>query len=173
MSSINTNKLYQSYIHGINHNIRVSIFALIISIYENININDFKLIIEAAKYHDIGRRNDLEDREHGLLSSKKLDFLNNIYSDDELIYLKTIIRCHSLNDNMFLDIAEENNISDIERCRRMYNILKDSDALDRVRLEYPYIKIDLLRTNTAKRLIPFAYELYENYKQNLEVKIDE
>ena len=173
MKSIKTDKLYKSYIHDINHNIKVSIFALIISIYENIPLDDFKLIIEASKYHDIGRNGDNEDKEHGLISSKNIDFLKEVYSDEELNYLKTIIQCHSLNDELFDDIAKENKISDIERCRGMFKVLKDSDGLDRTRLEYPYIKIELLRTETSKRLIPFSYELNENYKNNLEVNSNE
>ena len=64
MKNIKKDLLYQSTIHGINHNIRVSIFALLICIFENIKLEDFKLVIEAAKYHDIGRNNDLEDEVH-------------------------------------------------------------------------------------------------------------
>lgn len=173
MRNIKSDKLYKSYIHGINHNIKVSLFALIISVYENIPLDDFKLIIEASKYHDIGRNGDNEDKEHGLISSKNIDFLCDIYSDDELNYLKTIIQCHSLNDDIFDDIAKENGIKNIERCRKMFKILKDSDGLDRTRLEYPYIKIELLRTDTSKRLIPFSYELNESYKNNLEVNSNE
>lgn len=168
MNKLDSSKLYKSDIHGINHNIRVSLIALIICVFEDISLDDFKIIIEGTKYHDIGRTNDYENKEHGLIASKKLDFLNEKYSNEELNYIKTIIQCHSLNDESFEEIAKENNIKDIEKCRRMFNILKDSDGLDRARLEYPYIKIELLRTTTAKRLIPFAYELVENYKNNLE-----
>lgn len=173
MNKIRVDKLYKSYIHGINHNIRVSIFALIISIYEDISLDDFKIVIEAAKYHDIGRKGDNEDKEHGLIGSRNTNFLNNEYTNEELKYLKTIIQCHCLNDNLFENVAKENGIENIERCRKMFSILKDSDGLDRARLEYPYIKIELLRTNTAKKLIPFAYELVESYKDNLEVNINE
>lgn len=169
MKNIEPDKLYKSYIHGINHNIRVSLFALIISVYENVPLKDFRIIIEAAKYHDIGRINDNEDKKHGLRSSQNIEFLKNIYNENEINYLKTIIQCHSLNDDLFDEIALKNNVDDIERCRKMFNILKDSDGLDRVRLEWPVIKIEFIRTETAKRLIPFAYELLESYKYNLEV----
>lgn len=170
MKNIEPCRLYKSLIHGINHNIRVSIFALIISIYEKIPLDDFKLIIEAAKYHDIGRNNDNEDKEHGARSSQSIEFLKNSYNENEMNYLKTIIQCHSLDDDLFDEIALKNNVDDIERCRKMFNILKDSDGLDRVRLEWPLIKTEFIRTKTAKRLIPFAYELLENYEYNLEGK---
>lgn len=169
MKNIESDRLYKSYIHGINHNIRVSIFALIISVYEAIPLEDFKLIIETAKYHDIGRSNDSEDKDHGLISSKNIKFLKDTYNEEEMIYLRTIIQCHSLNDDLFYEIASKNKVDNIERCKKMFNILKDSDGLDRVRLEYPLVKNEFIRTETAKKLIPFAYELFENYMHNLEV----
>ena len=58
--------------------------------------------------------------------------------------LKTIVTCHSIDDEYFESVAKKNNIEDIDRCRKMLNVLKDSDALDRIRLEDPYIKIDLM-----------------------------
>lgn len=168
MKKLRTDILYKSYIHGINHNIRVSIFALIISIYENVSIDDFKLILEAVKYHDIGRSNDGKDKNHGLISSQKLDFLVDKYNSDDLNDLKTIIICHSLDDEEFMKIATNNNIKDIKRCTKMYHILKDSDALDRVRLGNPIIKINLLRTSTSKRLIKYSYKLNYNYEKLME-----
>ena len=163
MKNLESNILYKSYIHGINHNIRVSLLALIISMYEKIPLKDFELIIEATKYHDIGRTNDSEDKEHGFKSSQIIEFLKDTYGENEMNYLKTIIQCHSLNDDLFYEIAVKNNIDDIERCRKMFNVLKDADGLDRVRLEWPLIKFELIRTQTAKKLIPFAYELFECY----------
>ena len=159
--------LYVSHCHGINHNIRVSMFVLLICINENIPLNDFKIVLEGAKYHDIGRNNDLTDDAHGKRSAMKLDFLSDKYSDEEMNNLKTIVQCHSLDDSLFDSIAKKNKVKDIDRCRIMFNILKDADALDRVRLDNPTIKIEMMRTTTAKELIPFAYELYEGYENNL------
>lgn len=168
MKNIKSEMLYKSHGHGINHNIRTSIFTLIISAYEGVSIKDFKLVIEAAKYHDIGRSNDLDDKSHGLISSQKINFLNKKYSKDDMNYLKTIIECHSLDDKFFENVAKRNSIKNIKRCRKLFNILKDSDALDRARLEDPFIKKELLRTKTSIKLIPFAYELFESYENNLE-----
>ncbi|MBR4262297.1 MAG: HD domain-containing protein [Bacilli bacterium] len=163
MKNIKTELLYKSHCHGLNHNIRVALFALIICVNEDISLEDFIIIIEGAKYHDIGRENDLTDDSHGKRSAMKMDFLKDEYSNEELNLLKTIVTCHSIDDEYFDSVAKKNNIKDIDRCRKMYNILKDSDALDRVRLDDPTIKINLMRTTTAKELIPFAYEMYESY----------
>ncbi len=166
LNNTKTELLYKSHCHGLNHNIRVALFSLIICINENVSLDDFKIILDGAKYHDIGRTNDLTDDAHGKRSSLKLDFLIEKYTKEEMTLLKTIIHCHSLDDDLFESIARKNGVKDIERCRKMYNILKDADALDRVRLDDPYIKISLMRTNTSKELIPFAYEMYEGYEDN-------
>lgn len=163
MKEFDTNILYKSNIHGINHNIRVCFFAFVISSFENVSINDFKIIMEACKYHDIGRENDFEDKEHGKRSSIMIGFLKDKYTEQDIKSLKTIITCHSINDSEFESIAIQNGIDDIDRCKKMYEILKDSDGLDRVRLEYPVIKANYLRTKIAKRMILFAYNLFNNY----------
>lgn len=168
MKKFNTKILYKSDGHGLNHNIRVAFFAYIISSNEKISKKDFSIILDACKYHDIGRINDIEDKNHGLRSSKLLTFLDDKYTEEELNYLKTIITCHSLNDKDFEKVAIKNNIKDIERCKKMHEILKDSDGLDRVRLHYPFVNIKYIRTETAKNMIPFSHELYYNYKTLIE-----
>ncbi len=160
---IDKNLLYKSVKHGFNHNVRVFIYALIICINEGLSDDDIKVVLEGAKYHDIGRINDLEDSSHGVRSAEKLDFLKDKYSDMEIKYLKTIVIGHSLNDEFFEKIAMENEIIDLEKCKKMFMILKDADALDRVRLEYPYVDLNYLRTDTSLKLVLFSYQLYYNY----------
>lgn len=163
LDNFDITKVYKSEIHGLNHNIRVLLFAFIISEMEQLNEVDFNIILDSAKYHDIGRTNDLRDDEHGKRSSENLLFLKGKYSENNFNILKTIIECHSIDDNEFFNIAKNNKITEIDRCKKLLDILKDSDGLDRVRLEFPYIKINLIRTETAKKLVLFAYELYSNY----------
>ena len=167
MQNFNTNILYKSDGHGINHNIRVCFFAYIISSNEGISDRDFELIMEACKYHDIGRINDLEDELHGKRSADKLTFIEDKYTKEEINYLKTIVTCHSLNDKEFNKVAIKNGVVNIERCKKMHQILKDSDGLDRVRLHYPYVNEKYIRTDTAKRMIVFAHELFNNYNMLL------
>lgn len=168
MKDFNTEILYKSEGHGINHNIRVCFFAYIISTNEKLEERDFELIMEACKYHDIGRINDLEDSLHGKRSAESLNFLEDKYTEEELNYIKTIVTCHSLSDKEFEKIANKNRVRNLPRCKKMYEILKDSDGLDRVRLHYPYVNITYLRTNTSRRMIPFAHKLFYNYNSLLE-----
>lgn len=165
-----TELLYKSYGHGINHNIRVTLYAVIISIYEEISIDDFKLVIEACKYHDIGRINDLLDEKHGLRSAEMIDFLKDKYAEEEMNILRTIITCHSLNDKEHDKIAKKNGVKNIKRSKKLLDILKDSDALDRVRLNYPLIRIDYLRTDISKKIVLFSFLTYFNYEKILNIK---
>ena len=170
MMDFNTEILYKSDGHGINHNIRVCFFAYIISTNENISKRDFELIMEACKYHDIGRNNDNEDALHGERSANKLTFLKGKYTEEELNYIKTIVTSHSRNDKDFDKIAKKNKVVDLNRCKKLHEILKDSDGLDRVRLHYPYVNIKYLRTKTSRRMIPFSHELYSNYDKIKTIK---
>lgn len=49
--------------------------------------------------------------------------------------------------------------------KKMHEILKDADALDRVRLEEPFVDINYLRTETSKKMVVFAHELFYNYNK--------
>ena len=173
MKDFDTTILYKSEGHGIHHNIRVCLFAFIISTNEKVNSRDFNLIMEACKYHDIGRENDLEDPCHGKRSADNISFLKDKYTEEELNYIKTIITCHSLNDKEFEKVAIKNKVKDLARCKKMHEILKDSDGLDRVRLHYPFVNIKYLRTSAAKRMIPYAHELFYNYNNILNKSVKE
>ena len=89
--------------------------------------------------------------------------LNLDLDEEELNILKTIITCHNIPDEMFETIARENNIQDFNRTKILFKILKDADGLDRVRLEYPYVRMDFLRNDLSLQMIPLAYKLIKTY----------
>ena len=173
MSDVKEELLFKHDLHGISHNERVAIFVFAIGILENLNDNDLKILLEAAKYHDIGRVNNGIDGMHGARSAKKLDSIDLGLEDEEKELLKTICICHSSDDEKFEEIFKANNIKDVSRCRILANILKDADALDRVRLPRTGLDTKYLRTEAAKRMSTGAYELFYNYnevKRELEEK---
>lgn len=65
-----------------------------------------------------------------------------------------------MEDNEIDKYIQIYKVKDINKCKKLFNILKDADGLDRVRLPYPKVHIDLLRTGTAKRIVLFAFEMY-------------
>lgn len=169
MNDFNKDLLYVSDLHGINHNIRTSIFTLIIASSEKLPFNDFTLALEAAKYHDTGRMNDVEDYYHGRRSSEVISFLREKYSEEDLSYLKAIVEAHSIPDMEKDKMIDKYQLQDKERYYRLLNVLKDSDGLDRVRIHD--LNPSYLRTKKAKELFNFANELFENYDKVLGVKI--
>lgn len=162
LKSYNYKLIKQSDIHGISHIIRTSLFLLIISILEKINIEDFKILLESILYHDIGRINDIDDEYHGYNATKEIIFLKEKYNDNDYKMICSIITGHCIDDELYENVASYFNIKNTTKYLKLLSIIKDADALDRVR-EYPYIDIKYLRTNSAKKLVPFAYEFFYNY----------
>lgn len=171
MNNIEIDKIHKSELHGIAHNERTSLLGLAIGILEGLNERDLELLIEATKYHDIGRLDEEEgDQAHGFISSELIEKVDIKLSEEEMKMLKTIFICHSIDDSKFDKVAEKLEIQDIERCRKIFEILKDADGLDRIRLldngysEMDALDTNFLRTTTAKKMVAVAYELYYNYK---------
>ncbi len=161
MKDFHTDLLYDSEIHGLKHNIRVSIYTLLIVNQGNYSKEDLQILLEAAKYHDTGRINDKDDLAHGKRSSDMMSFLSNRYSDVDMNYLKSIVEAHSIPDAKRDIIAKKNKLDNIGRYHKLLNVLKDADALDRVRTAD--LDVTFLRTEKGKDLEPFAKELYKIY----------
>lgn len=159
--------VYNSHIHGMSHIIRCSIYLLIICILENISNDEFKILIDCILYHDVGRINDIDDDIHGYRSTTKIEFLKSIYDTIDYNLICSVIEAHCLDDDVYGDIASKYNVIDVYRGIRYLSIIKDTDALDRVR-EYPYIDVSFLRTNSSKQLIDLTYKLFDSYNINLD-----
>ena len=114
-------KFYQenncSGIHGIRHQFRVSLYIWIIIQYYNVNItsNDVIQLLQASLYHDILRKNDNADLNHG---KKSAIWIKKKYSNINSEIVNAISN-HNIN-------TETNTIYDV--------LLKTADALDRYRL---------------------------------------
>ncbi len=105
----------------------------------------------------------MDDNMHGYKSANKLDFLKSVVNYDELQSIKTIIICHCLESDEYDLILKINNIKNPELVKKILLIVKDIDALDRVR-EYPYCDTKYIKNRTALKLLPFACILFNSYK---------
>lgn len=156
--------IYKSDIHGINHNVRVSLYGYYMGLRYKLNRCDMTILLEACKYHDIGRVNDNEDILHGYKSAKMISNFER-FNKNDMKMLLSMVTFHSVDDSLFLEIANMYDIKDINRLKILSDILKDSDALDRVRggslwgLDTKY-----LRTDVSKEMIYLSYELFYNYQ---------
>lgn len=165
MNSLNEQMLYQSHIHGREHIERVAFHTFVICILEKLTLTETKLCLEGAKYHDIGRLNDSADPLHGLIGARKYLLSNDIekISDETAQMIAFIIAAHSLDDsvsyevfaNLFSVPEEKYTIS-----KKLLDIVKDADALDRFRLSAHSLNPRFLRTESAKALIQAAFELF-------------
>ena len=158
--------------HNEDHIDRVIINGTLIAKKEQISDDDFRLLLNALKYHDIGRekiQDDYKDgvsKKHGQYSAETIRklyeqglFKGSIKNQKEIDLVCQAITLHSMDDNHLEAIKESD-----PRLYKISSILKDADNLDRVRLHD--LDPKYLRNEHAKTLVPFATTLYQNYTQN-------
>lgn len=162
--------IYDSVIHGITHNERVALLAYYIACKLELPLIEQELIIDAALYHDTGRINDFEDVFHGDRSASKIEEIITDKNEDYKKVLKVIIKCHSHND-WEMDSIIMNESVNLEKAKILAAILKDADALDRIR--FFGLNPSFLRLDVSKQLlnasagIYFSYSPIRSQKRNL------
>lgn len=153
---------YSKGVHGTFHVYRVLLHALILSYYLNLEDDDLDILATACAWHDIGRTHDWVDYLHGLHSAEKYKQSTRKYNSD--VYF--LIQYHCIDDEKALEELEEIYKSSTERkrMRLLFNLIKDADALDRIRLGQRDTDVNYLRLNKSKRMTLVARLLYENIK---------
>ena len=169
-------------IHGINHNNRVAVLSMIIAEREGIFEQDIDnrakdILLSAAYYHDIGRKKGIITDNFGPHSKNSARKINKMdltysngkqYSNEDKRILQAVIQAHEGKDKDMMKICEKYKIPEenIDYTMKLMTILKDADALDRVRIDANlpiYMQTDLnpkyLRTNTSKQLLNASYQL--------------
>ena len=167
LRDINNSKLYEGVSmpeHGIEHVESVLLSAMYIGKKEQITEKDMDLLVEAAKFHDCGR--GTEGIMHGLEGANGAEtYLKKNYSNEDLAKIKAAIEYHAIPDNQqdlenLLDKYHITKIDEREKTKKIANVLKDADALDRVRfpgnLDERY-----LRTDTSKEMVQALYQMHE------------
>lgn len=159
-------------VHGQRHIKNVLLYSALIGQSVVKNKNDLKLILLAAKYHDIGRKTDAYEEYAEASADIAEEKLKELCSFEELAIIKTIIQFHEVSrnsygeDEIFEEMAKKNGITDdeIAKVKEMAEVLKDADALDRTRfINKARLNPDFLRYDISKRLIRFASSMQESY----------
>ncbi len=180
LNDIKPEVLYQSYFHGLYHSQKVTYFAYLIGKAEGLNNDDMTILLDAAKYHDIGRDKDYESDIHGFISSKKIDSVVKYDNQRNMYYLKAIIDDHCREDSRhvfcywnyeYKEKFGQDEELDFERFKKLSDILKDADALDRLRFQNcsAVLEEEYLRTDSSKRLVKEA-EIINNYYRKTEIE---
>jgi len=161
--------LHHSWLHGASHTKRVHIHAQRLLEQLGWSDADADLVLCAALWHDIGRVGDGIEHGHGGASAARADVLGlsaDLAPAEAAVVRFAIVR-HSLRDHGAEEYAAElarsedqaRRLAEPERALRVLWLLKDADALDRVRLGERPDPRQLRHLQTAE-LIPFASQLY-------------
>ena len=115
-----------------------------------LTVAELKQLSQAIVYHDIGRQNDTEDDGHGLASRQ-------IYEESRYDAITAfLIEFHCRNDEDAYRHLLASSIKAKQRAWLLYQILKDADALDRVRFGIYALDVNYLRLPISHKLVPLA-----------------
>lgn len=161
-----------STLHGVMHTQRVHIHAQRLTGALRWHEPDTHLALAAALWHDIGRTHDGVEPAHGAESAARaieLGLTEALAPADADIILFAML-CHSRSDTFAEEEAVRRRearrtngarrLAEPERALRILWLLKDADALDRVRLaDWEAADPGQLRHPCTRRSIGFAGEL--------------
>lgn len=159
--------------HGIIHPDNVTMFTYYIAEKEGYSKEAIRVLLEAARNHDIGRETGFDDPNHGVNGLQKYrELYGESVPPNENVIVGFLILAHSLPDtNTIRRIANQVygkflDQSEIDRLCDMANILRDADALDRTRFPIfsrDYLDSKYLTHDSAKELIEVAQTI--NYRE--------
>lgn len=140
--------------HDALHTLRVLFNALLLVEMDGIMLSEeeTQMLMDAAIYHDIGRTNDDVDDSHGKAS-------RDIYAADHMTEIPGtgfLIEYHCLDDAVARRDLEALSLPNADRIWLLYTILKDADALDRVRFGMRAVNPKYFRNEMAHKLLPVA-----------------
>ena len=142
--------------HGKLHTARILFLALAIIQAGKIKLNPMERtqLLTAIVFHDIGREDDGVDDDHGKTSREVYETSVGKSLDPAVSFL---IEYHCLDDNLaeeYLKTTET--IRAKKRAWLLYQILKDADAIDRVRFGIYDLDVNQLRLPISHKLVPLA-----------------
>ena len=154
----------ESSIHGEDHSARVLLMCLIMAEELGLSMADRKILATAAIYHDTKRTHDWVEPEHGRASSAY--YHSDVTHPDPLV--EFLCEYHCLPDEQgYQEIRNNRKLNkNKEKSIRLFNIFKDADGLERVRLGDIRREMDMkqYRLSITKELTLVASLSYENVK---------
>lgn len=150
--------LNESLIHSREHCSRVLLFVLILGEKYKLNNREIDILAMAAVFHDTKRENDYLDTGHGdrAASYYATYCANSGLPYEKLTYL--ILSFHDRDDELGISKIKQQ-FPGSQQALLLFNIFKDSDGLDRLRLGSDWLDLNLLRTEQSHNLLSLAQEL--------------
>ena len=146
---------HQSLLHGIPHTYRVMCNVLVLGSRLGYD-RECRLAFFAAYVHDMARRHDGYCSDHGTWAAEnKLSMYTDMFTrhgfmDGELPEITTALINHCQRFDYDKDHPHYTTTA----------LLKDADALDRIRLGPGNLKPELLRFDLSRKLVPVANAFY-------------
>lgn len=148
--------------HGKIHCLRVLLNAIIIANHEKItDIYDRSILFTACICHDMARDHDYEDTLHGENSYRSLIDNLGLKENNELLFL---MKYHCINDRHGLSALKSFPKDRQIILKKLLYILKDADALDRVRFGIRALDMTFLRIDFSKKLTLMALQSLKGIK---------
>ncbi len=160
MTSLHTEVLYHSKLHGKGHIERTMLFGALLAMKSSLSRVDVALLLLGCSYHDVGRVSDRVDDDHGARSAQQVGDITGLPEGETLNILCVMVEAHSLDDTDLDDVIAKYHVKDTVRARNLALLLKDADALDRVRIAH-LLDPSYFRFSCSHVLLPFAFRLYE------------
>lgn len=157
---------YESEFHGRLHSARVLIHTLFLSKLKGLSVADRNVLCNATLWHDSGRKNDNYCEQHGYsgYTNYKNDCMGASKKPDDIVSFLIKYHCRSDADG-YAEIATNPVLNaQKKRVTMLYNIFKDADALDRVRLGIRDLDVNQLRCPESHNLTLVARICLEQIK---------
>lgn len=169
---------FNSQIHGAAHSARVLLLSLMLADAHGLNKRDKSVLAIASVYHDIGRTHDDVEDCHGIASAefyKENPFYLPDFTSSFNPVSEFLIKYHCLPDEEgFAHIKTNADLSkNMKKNTLLFNIFKDADALDRIRLGYNDLDIRQLRLNESRKMPLIARLVFQNLKVSWDNDIDQ
>lgn len=165
INSIQPNVAFMKYFNHNNyhdslHLYRVMMLCGVLCYIKSIPIEMTNVLLFSALYHDIGRNVKNRKKRHGEISWNIISsYANEIFSEESIKIIEYLIITHCIDDEHL----------DISICNNLLYILKDADAIDRLRFPKYSIK-DIRIFNKESHEVLKYYN--DNKKHILEHKIN-
>ena len=168
-------KLYintKDFKHDLKHIERVLIYVQWILNEKKKNgevIENLELLFNATLYHDIGKTIGATNEEHGKIGSQEVyKYLENTLDEKSMKIVSSLIKTHA-SENEIVELSGEFSEEEKRKIQELSDILKDADALDRNRLNYPVhmgvCDENKLRTKEARKILKFSDQFLEEYNK--------
>ena len=132
-------------------------------------IENQELLFYATLYHDIGKTIGASNKEHGKVGSQEVyKYLEDALDEKSIKIVSSLIKTHASEDDR-VEFSEDFSEEEKKRIQELSDILKDADALDRNRLNYPapmgVCDVNKLRTQEARKILKFSDQFLEEYNK--------